>query len=250
NHVVPGEGFYGNMWGYGAPDDTSDGVVEKPLAWVDKGFDRSPAELLWIDSPKWGALDGRLLNLSYGHGRLELVPHESIDGQLQGGLVRLPIPDFPTGTMRGRFHPQNGNLYIGGMAAWGTAQMQLAGGFYRVRMTDKPAHLPVELNAHTQGMDIVFSDPLDPDSITAIADQFQVRTWALKRSADYGSKHYDERPHDVTSAKLSADGKTLHLAIADMAPVWQMSITYHLKGKTGTPVTGEIQNTIHALREK
>jgi hypothetical protein len=29
-----------------------------------------------------------------------------------------------------------------------------------------------------------------------------------------------------------------------------MSITYNLKGKTGAPVIGEIQNTIHALREK
>ena len=247
NHVVPGDGFYGNMWGYGSPDDTSDDVVERPLAWVDKKFDRSPSELLWIDSPAWGPLDGRLLNLSYGHGRLELVPHESLDGQLQGGLVSLPIPDFPTGTMRGRFHPTNGHLYLTGMAAWGTQQMQLAGGFFRVRATGKPMHLPVKLNAHTKGMDVTFSDPIDPASLQQNEAPVKIRTWALKRTENYGSDHYDERDHDVTDLSLSADGKTLHIGIADMSPVWQMSISYKLLGAKGELVEGEIQNTIHAL---
>ncbi|GAB5561838.1 MAG: c-type cytochrome [Synoicihabitans sp.] len=250
NHVVPGNGFYGNMWSYGSPDDTSDDIVEKPLAWVDKGFDRSPSELLWIDSPKWGALDGRLLNLSYGHGRLELVPHESIDGQLQGGLVALPIPDFPTGTMRGRFHAGNGHLYLTGMAAWGTQQMQLAGGFFRVRVTGKPMHLPVEINAHAAGMDVTFSDPIDPASLSPQDGAIKVRTWALKRTAEYGSDHYNERDHEVMDLGLSADGKTLRIGIADMSPVWQMSISYRLTGANGEAVEGEIQNTIHSVREK
>ncbi|MDA7916526.1 c-type cytochrome, partial [Verrucomicrobia bacterium] len=140
NHIRPGGRFYGNMWSYGSPDDESDSAMEQPLCWVDKGFDRSPAELLWIDSEKWGALNGTLLHMSYGHGRLEVVPHENVDGQLQGGLCRLPIPDFPTGTMRGRFHSGDGHLYLCGMAAWGTAQMQLPGGLYRIRATGKPAH--------------------------------------------------------------------------------------------------------------
>jgi len=247
NHVVPGDRFYGNMWGYGAPPQISDDVVEKPLAWVDKGFDRSPAELLWIDSPHWGALNGRLLNLSYGHGRLEIVPHETVNGQLQGGLARLPIPDFPTGIMRGRFHPKNGHLYLGGMAAWGTQQLQLAGGFYRVRATGEPAHLPVELKAKASGVEIVFSDPLDRRSIEDVAAQFQVESWALVRMGVYGSKHYDERSHDVESATLSADGTVLTLAIAEMGPVWQMSIRYDLRGANGEKVVGEIQNTIHEL---
>jgi len=247
NHVVPGDRFYGNMWGYGAPPQISDDVVEKPLAWVDKGFDRSPAELLWIDSPQWGALNGRLLNLSYGHGRLEIVPHETVNGQLQGGLARLPIPDFPTGIMRGRFHPKNGHLYLGGMAAWGTQQLQLAGGFYRVRATGEPAHLPVELKAKASGVEIVFSDPLDRRSIEDVAAQFQVESWALVRMGVYGSKHYDERSHDVESATLSADGTVLTLAIAEMGPVWQMSIRYDLRGANGEKVVGEIQNTIHEL---
>ena len=40
NWVYPDGRFYGNMWSYGAPND--DKAMERPLAWVDKGFDRLP----------------------------------------------------------------------------------------------------------------------------------------------------------------------------------------------------------------
>jgi len=74
-------------------------------------MDRSPGELVWVTSDRWGPLQGSLLNLSYGTGRIFVVPHEKMGGQLQGGVVALPLPDFPTGTMRGRFHPgANGNF--------------------------------------------------------------------------------------------------------------------------------------------
>lgn len=244
NHVIPGERFYGNMWSYGAPEDSSDSAMEQPLCWVGKPFDRSPAELLWIDSKKWGAMNGKLLNLSYGHGRLEVVAHETLNGQMQGGLSPLPIPDFPTGTMRGRFHPENEHLYLCGMAAWGTAQMQMPGGFYRIRATGQAMHLPTNLRALKKGMEITFSDPVDLEGA-----HFEVRSWALLRSAEYGSDHYDEKTHLVNGSSVSADGKVLMLDIAEMAPLWQMSIKYELKGPDGKPVIGEIQNTIHQLGE-
>jgi len=248
NWVYPDGRFYGNMWSYGAPDDSSDSAMERPLAWVDKGFDRSPSELLWIDSPSWGPLDGKLLNLSYGHGRLEIVPHEIVNGQPQGGLQRLPIPDFPTGTMRGRFHPQNGHLYLCGMSAWGTAQLHQAGGFYRIRKTDSPAHLPIGLRASEQEVEIEFSDPLAQLSPEMLRDSIIVRTWALKRTANYGSAHYDKKEIEVTGASLSPHGKILRLKIPDLEPVWQMSIKYYLMGANGEPVEGEIQNTIHEIK--
>ena len=247
NWVRPGSKFYGNMWGYGVGEDTSNSAMEQPLAWVDKGFDRSPSELLWVDSKNWGPLNGKLLNLSYGHGRLEIVPHEFINGQPQGGLCRLPIPDFPTGTMRGRFHPGNGDLYLCGMSAWGTAQMHQVGGFYRIRATGKPSHLPTGLNAKEGRIEITFSEPIDPGSISSVEEAFTVSTWALLRSANYGSDHYDEKTLDVSDASLSRDGKTLTIELPGIEPVWQMSIEYKLKGKNGESVEGEIQNTIHQL---
>ena len=75
NWVRPG-GFYGNMFGYHDVTDESDSAMEQPLCWITNEFDRSPAELLWADTDRWGPLNGQLLNLSYGYGRIYVVPHE------------------------------------------------------------------------------------------------------------------------------------------------------------------------------
>src|SRR5262249_15766355 len=131
NRVVRG-GFYGNMWGYHDVTDPSDSAMEQPLCWVTNAFDRSPAELLWVTSDSWGPLKGSLLSLSYGYGKVFVVPYETVDGQVQGGLCELPIRPFPTGIIRGRFHPQNGHLYLGGLFSWAGNQTQ-PGGFYRLR---------------------------------------------------------------------------------------------------------------------
>ena len=91
-------GFYGNMWGYGAPDDSTDEAMEQPLMWVDQKYDRSPAELLWATSTQWGPLDGSLLSFSYGYGKVFVIlPQDLADGTKQAGMVELPIPQFPTG---------------------------------------------------------------------------------------------------------------------------------------------------------
>ncbi len=65
--VVPD--FTAHMFGYHDRTDESDDAMEKPLCWITNAFDRSPAELLWVDSPRWKPIDGSLLNLSYGYGK-------------------------------------------------------------------------------------------------------------------------------------------------------------------------------------
>ena len=77
--------FYGNMLGYTDVTDPSDSAMEPPLCWITNAFDRSPAELLWVESDAWQPLRGSLLNLSYGNGEVFLVPHEQVAGVMQGG---------------------------------------------------------------------------------------------------------------------------------------------------------------------
>lgn len=238
--------FYGNMLGYHDVDDESDSAMVQPLCWITNAFDRSPAELLWVDSPKWGPLHGALLNLSYGYGKVFLVPHEKVDGAMQGGMIELPIPSFPTGVMRGRFHPGDGHLYLCGMFAW-AGNATHPGGLYRLRATGAPMHLPVELRATKSGMKLTFTESLDPASVDI--KKLQVKTWSLKRTANYGSNHYDEKSLEVRGAKLSADSKTLSLDIADLQPTWCMEIQFALRSATGEPVQGTIHNTIHAFTD-
>lgn len=246
NWVKPG-GFYGNMWGYHDVTDTSDEAMERPLCWITNRFDRSPAELLWVSGPAWAPLEGSLLNLSYGYGKIYVVPHEKVDGVMQGGMCELPIPQFPTGIMRARFHPKSGHLYTCGMFAWAGTQ-ERPGGFYRVRMTGKPVYVPVGLKANRKGMQITFSAPLDRSSAGDVS-RFSVSTWSLKRSERYGSDHVDEKPARVTGVRVSDDARTVQLDVVEMKPTWCMEIKYALKDAQGQPVDGVIHNTVHILKD-
>ncbi|MFO0942129.1 MAG: hypothetical protein U0930_15430 [Pirellulales bacterium] len=238
--------FYGNMLGYHDVTDSSDSAMEPPLCWITNAFDRSPGELLWVDSPKWNKLNGALLNLSYGYGKVFLVPHEKVAGQMQGGMIELPIPNFPTGVMRGRFHPQDQNLYLCGMFAWAGNATQ-AGGLYRLRATGKPMNLPIELHSKKGALQLTFTDPLDADSVKL--KNIHVKTWSLKRTANYGSKHFDEADLELTDCQLSKDGHTLTLTCAQLSPTWCMEIKYSLRSLSGEPIEGVIHNTIHHLAE-
>jgi putative heme-binding domain-containing protein len=237
--------YHGNFWGYHDITDPSDKAMAEPVCWITNDFDRSPSELLWVTSDRWGPLQGALLNFSYGYGKVYVVPYEKVGEHVQGGMCALPLPQFPTGVMRGRFHPVDGQLYCCGMYAWAGNQTQ-PGGFYRVRYTGKPVHVPIRLQATTTGMTIHFSGPLDRKAASD-PKNYAAKTWALKRSANYGSKHYDEKPSAVTAATVSDDGKTVALAIADMKPTWCMEIRYHLQSSEGIPVPGVIHNTVHQL---
>lgn len=246
--------FYGNMFGYHDVTDSSDSAMEPPLCWITNAFDRSPAELLWVTSDKWGPLKGSLLNLSYGYGKAFLVPFEKVakpgdasSVMVQGGMCELPLLLFPTGIMRGRFHPIDGQLYTCGMFAWAGSATQ-PGGFYRIRATGRAVHLPIGLSARKQGMQLTFSGALHPEAATD-AGRYVVKIWSLKRTANYGSKHYDERTLAIKAVKLGDDGRTVTIELPEIQPTWCMSIEYKLVGTEGEPVNGLIHNTIHALSE-
>ena len=246
NWVQPG-GFYGNMYGYHDVTDSSDEAMDQPLCWITNSFDRSPAELLWVRSEKWGPLNNSLLNFSYGYGTIYVVPHENVGGQMQGGMCAFPLPRFPTGIMRGRFNPKDGQLYSCGMYAWAGDQHQ-PGGFYRIRYTGENVYLPIKLSASTRTLTIKFSGKLDPKSAAEV-NRYKIKAWALKRTANYGSKHYDEHKLSVSSAKLLEDGMTVLLTVPDLEPTWCMEIKYGMQSESGERFTGTIHNTIHRLKE-
>jgi hypothetical protein len=147
--------------------------------------------------------------------------------------------------MRGRFHPRDGQLYVCGMFAWAGSATQ-PGGFYRVRETGQPGYVPIELKARKQGLSITFTAPLE-GSTAADPTRFAVKIWGLKRTANYGSDHYNERSLAIKAARVSDDRRTVELEIPDIVPTWCMEIRYTLRSAAGSPVNGMIHNTIHRL---
>jgi hypothetical protein len=246
NRVKVG-GFYGNMFGYTTVTNTSDDAMEQPMVWITNAKDRSPAELLWVPKNTWGNLGGSLLNLSYGTGRAFVVTSEEVDGQWQGAVCELPMPAFPTGIMRGRFGA-DGALYTCGMFAWAGNAIG-PGGFYRIRRYEKNhAHLPLSVHAMKGALRVTFSDPLAPASVNP--DAFAFKFWSLKRTADYGSKHYDEHPLEITAARLSSDNRTVTLEIPALTPTHCYELKARVRGANGENIERSLHGTIHRLAEK
>jgi cytochrome c551/c552 len=249
-NLVRPDGFYGNLYSYHRSETPTD--YDPPLCWLPKNYDRSPAEQLWVVSDRWGPLAGSLLSLSYGTGTVSLIPYETVDGVVQGGSIKLPL-EFPTGAMRGRFNDRDGQLYICGLFGWSSNKTR-PGGFYRVRYTGAPAHLPVGLNATQQGVRITFTEPLDRETAED-PSSYAIEQWGYRWTKNYGSKHYrvsDPKQQgqdrvEVAAAKLLDDGRTVLLAIDQMQPVMQMKIAYNLRDAKGVEFEGVIHNTINRL---
>ncbi|MEW6303253.1 MAG: DUF6797 domain-containing protein [Verrucomicrobiota bacterium] len=210
NRVTPG-GFYGNMFGYTSVTNTADSAMEQPMVWITNDKDRSPAELVWVPRGAWGNLGGALLNLSYGTGRAFIVPHEEVGRQWQGAVCELPMPAFATGVMRGRFGA-DGALYACGMFAW-AGNATSPGGFHRIRRGPAPAMVPLTVRARKGALRVTFSDPVSVE-----VNDCAMKVWSLKRTKNYGSKHYDEHSLAIRSVKVSDGQRTVTLEIPDLAP--------------------------------
>ena len=68
----------------------TDSAMEPPVCWITNAMDRSPAEMLFVPAGSWGPLSGSLLSLSYGYGKVFIVPREEVGGVMQGGVSPLP----------------------------------------------------------------------------------------------------------------------------------------------------------------
>ncbi|MEI6232580.1 MAG: DUF6797 domain-containing protein [Planctomycetota bacterium] len=244
-NLVKEGGFYGNMNTLQPKTQSADdSAMSQPMVWMTNVWDRSPGELVRVDSPSWGPLNGKLLDVSYGPAQIFLVLQENVGEVQQGGVVPLPLR-FPTGTMRGRFHP-SGNFYVCGLVGW-SSNVTKPGGFYRIRNTD-PVELPISLSATKRGLIVGFAKPLDRESATSV-DLYGIKAWDLTRSASYGSKHLNERSLDVRSVELLPDGKSVRIDVANLAPTRGMSIRMRIKTADGKALNCEIHNTVHVLKE-
>lgn len=240
-------GFFGNKWSYLGGKDPQ--AFDPPIVWLPPKVDRSPAEQLWVTSDAWGPLKGSLLSTSYGMGQLFLVPYEVVDGVPQGGAVAFPFK-FPTGVMRGRFHPADGQLYACGLVGW-SSNAAIDGGFYRVRYTGKPVRLPAGVHVAKDAIELTFTAPLDRESAED-PERWTVRRWNYRWTGTYGSKNYKvsdpekQGEDDVAVRKATLrGGRTVVLEIPDLKPVMQMEIGYSIQAADGAAVKDRLWLTIN-----
>lgn len=261
NWVKPG-GFYGHV--FTAHCDTEPTSYDAPLFWLPHQIDNSSGGQVWVTSAKWGPFQGDLLHLSYGKCDLFKVMFEEVDGIMQGGVVKFPL-SFESGIMRGRFSPFDGQLYVTGLRVWQSSGAR-EGAFHRVRYTGRPVHMPAALHVRKKGVEITFTQPLDPE-LAKDPENYAVDRWNYQWTKEYGSKLYSvEHPDQalsdkgqavfkgedvaIKSIRLSNGNKTVFLELADVRPVMQQRIRFNLDAADGTQVRSEIYHTINAVPAK
>ncbi len=235
------------------PKETADSWTP-PLTWLSHSdYDNSGGGQIWVTSDKWGPFKGEMLHESYGKSSLFLVMRQPISGgRLQGGVVRFPLR-FTSSVMRAKFNPRDGQLYVAGLSEWQSNASRITG-FDRVRYTGRKVYSVRGVKATQGGVELSFTEPLDPASVTDLQN-WSGKRWNYERAEHYGSPEFQvtdpkkqgREPLDITAAKLSADGRAVTLAISDFKPVMQESIKWDLKAKDGTAVAQEIQHTVHEV---
>lgn len=244
----------GGYYGFGGPKVTPDRPLgyDLPLCWIPHGVDNSSGSQVWVPRGQWGPLAGQMLHLLWGRCGMMLVLRESVAGVDQGAVVPLPAK-FLSGPNRGSFNPRDGHLYIAGSTGWQTSAVK-DGALQRVRFTGKPVRLPTAWRAHSNGVTLTFSEPLDR-AAAEDAGSYAIRQWNYRYAAAYGSKDWSvadpkKEGHDdvpVKSARLLADGRSVFLETAPLESVMQMEIRYSVNARDGAAMRSQLWLTLNRL---
>ena len=233
-------------YGFGGPRGSK--APRLPLIYLPRGLDNSSGGQVHIDSDRWGPLSGNMVHLSFGTGGHFLLLRDVVDGQSQGAVVPLR-GEFLSGAHRGRFSPADGQLYVTGMAGWGSYTPD-AGCFQRVRFTGDAVQLPARFHIYENGISVKFTQPVDSGIANKRVSHF-AQCWNYRYSGAYGSpefstRHQGVQGHDVLriqSAHVLDDGRTLFLEIPELQPVNQL----HLRLFAGSDDAVDLFATVHRL---
>ena len=166
--------------------------------------------------------------------------------------MKIPVK-LTSSAMRPRFNPVDGQLYNAGLRGW-QSNAAKEGGFDRIRYTGKSVVSIAKLNVTKAGVALTFTQPLDKTAAEDVQN-YSGERWNYQRTSNYGSPEFSvENPEkkghdklDITAAKLSADGKTVTLAITALKPVNQQILKFQLKTAGGVEFKQDVLHTINVI---
>ncbi|MEJ6561138.1 MAG: hypothetical protein QNL77_00395, partial [Akkermansiaceae bacterium] len=223
---------------YGLPSSADrTKTISPPLCYIPRGIDGSVGGMVEITSDKWGPFKGSHLGLSYGSGLHYLILRDDKAARPQGATVPLE-GEFLAGSMRGAFHPKDGQLYLVGLDGWGDYSTQ-DGCFHRVRYTGKPVYKPSAFQVHTNGIRIDFTQKLAA-SATELHRYFG-QVWSYEYKKRYGSPEFSIKnpaslghdPITIRSVTLLKNNTSIFVEIPELQPAMQLHLRMHLTAADG-----------------
>ncbi|TVP98225.1 MAG: heme-binding domain-containing protein [Planctomycetaceae bacterium] len=235
---------------FGYPGPRDDTPPDLPMVYLPRALDNSSGGQAWVADDRWGPLRDQMIHFSYGGASHFLILRDEVDGVPQGAVVPLP-GDFLSGAHRGRFRPEDGQLYVAGAKGWGNYAVE-DGALQRVRYTGRKVQLPIAVRVHQNGVLVSFSEPLDAAVAADPANHF-AQVWNYRYGPGYGSPEYSpSHPntpgHDtltITAAHVGSDGRSLFIELPELQPVNQL----HLYLQVGPTQPAELFVTVNRLGE-
>ena len=200
--------------------------MAKPVCWITNAFDRSPSELFWVTRTAGDRSKVRYLTSRTVMARSTWCLTKRSAAKCKAACVSYRFHSFPRVSCVGDFIRPTANS-IAAACSPGRATRPNPVASTACVTPAKPPYLPIELNATKTGIKITFSGKLDPKTASD-PKSYAIQTWSLKRSAGYGSKHYDEKAAKVTAQSFPPTEKPLRwrLPTSNRHGAWKSVIHY------------------------
>jgi hypothetical protein len=197
---------------YTNPDGPFDSQpVTKPVLWLPQNeIANSPSTPLQLED---GPFAGQMLFGDVTYGGIQRGFLEKVGGEYQGAVFRL-TQGLEAGVTRISVGP-DGALYAGGLGAggnWGQ-EGKLTYGLQKLSPNGANAFDIRAMRAVPGGFQLEYTQPLSTDTANGLAGRYKIKQWRYVPTADYGGPKVDEETLTAQSATLSADRKTVTLAV-------------------------------------
>jgi hypothetical protein len=191
--------------------------MRPPAVWFPyKKMGQSTTDIMLDSSQgKFGPFAGQLFVGEFTQASMNRVFLEKVDGEYQGACFPFRR-GFASAVLRMAQGP-DGSVFAGltnrGWSSLGTASY----GLQRLVWTGAVPFEIKEMKATSRGFDLVFTQPVDPQS-AANPSSYTMESYTYLYRPDYGSDEIQTQSLSIELAEVSEDGLTVRLTVKSLRP--------------------------------
>lgn len=204
-----------------------------PAVWLPYNkVGRSATDLQVIDAGgKFGPFDGQFLVGEFTNAAISRVFLEKVGGEYQGACFPF-LDGFASAVFRLEF-ALDGSLFVGMTNRGWSSLGSRSYGLTRVRYDESPIFAIKEMKAKSDGFELVFTEPVDTESVMADG-AFEMSSYTYEYSSRYGGEEILTEQHEISDVALSDDGLSLSLKVENLRPLYVHELrTNDLKSRDG-----------------
>lgn len=207
-----------------------------PAVWLPYNkVGRSATDLQLIDEDgAFGPFDGQFLVGEFTNAAINRVFLEEVGGEYQGACFPF-LDGFASAVFRLEFAP-DGSLFVGMTNRGWSSLGNRSYGLTRVRYTDEPVFAIKEMRARPDGFELVFTEPIDLDSVVADG-ALEMSSYTYEYSSRYGGEEIQTKQLSISDVSVSEDGRTVALKVEGLRPLYVHELRSNgLRSRDGVPL--------------